>query len=115
MKIHDAERRDAFGIWGLSIETYARHNPREVAFDILSPNMDAEAVRNALKHHVSAFHFLLYRMAQKLFGLLHEYTMWSIGQPCTDVTAEVAPQEPFLWLLRHHGAPTHLSGPIYAS
>ena len=90
MKTHDAEGRDAFGIWGLSIETYARHNPREVAFKLLSPNMDTEAVCDALKHHVSAFHFLLYRMPQELFGLLHEYIMWSIDQPCTDVAAEVA-------------------------
>ena len=27
MKIYNAERCGAFGIWGLSIETYARHNP----------------------------------------------------------------------------------------
>ena len=33
--------------------------PREVAFEISSPNMDTEAVQKALEHHVPTFYFLL--------------------------------------------------------
>lgn len=70
-------------------------------------------MREALKHHVLAFYFCFTKCPKDLFDLLHEYTMWDIDLPCTDVAAEVAPQEPLLlWLLRHHGAPTIYLGPI---
>lgn len=84
MKIHDAERRGAVWIWGLSIETYARHNPREAAFAVLSPDMVTEAVHNAL--NIMFQHFTFY-----FTECPKENTMWSVDPACTDVAAEVAP------------------------
>ena len=77
--------------------------------------MDIEAVRDPLNIMFQHFTFYFTEWPKKVFALLHEYIIWSTDPACTDVAAEVAPWEPLLWLLRHHCAPTHWSGLIFAS
>ena len=90
MKILDAKRRGPVWIWGLSIETYARHNPREAAFAVLSRTWTLKAVRDVLNIMFQHFTFYFAECPIELFAVLHEYTMWSIDPRCTDVAAEVA-------------------------
>ena len=67
MNIQDAERRGPFWIWGLSKETYARHNPREAAFEVMSPGMDTEEVQNTLNIMFQHFTFYFTGCPKELF------------------------------------------------